>query len=160
MIYTGEACLTPTILVFEIKIDAMTERSVFLATAASVAAFVFVLELVRRRRLSEEYSLLWLLTALAMMLVSAWRELLHGIATAVGIIYPPNLLFLLAALFTFAILLYFSTVITRLTRENKDIAQHMALMQYELERLRAQLEQQAHPDQHADEEKQAPQPPA
>jgi len=102
-----------------------------------------VLELVRRRRLSEEYSLLWLGTALAMLVVSAWRELLHGMAAAVGIVYPPNLLFLLAALFSLAILLYFSTVITRLTHENKDIAQHMALMEYEIERLRAQLEQQA-----------------
>jgi HAMP domain-containing protein len=138
----------------------MTERSIFLATAASIAAFVFVLELVRRRRLSEEYSLLWLFTAFAMMVVSAWRDLLHGIAAAVGIVYPPNLLFLLAALFMLAILLYFSTVITRLTRENKDIAQHVALMQYEIERLSAQLEQKASKTEHSDEEEHAPQPPA
>jgi hypothetical protein len=136
----------------------MTERSVFLATAASLAAFFFVLELVRRRRLSEEYSLLWLATALAMLVVSAWRDLLHGMAAAVGIVYPPNLLFLLAALFSLAILLYFSTVITRLTRENKDIAQHVALLQYEVERLRTLVEQQDTHEQHAEQEEHA-QPP-
>jgi hypothetical protein len=120
----------------------MTDRSVILAVGASVLALVFVLELVRRRRLREDYSLLWLLTALAMLIISAWRDLLHGLAAAVGIAYPPNLLFLLAALFSLAILLYFSTVITRLTQENKDIAQQVALLRYELERLRTQQERQ------------------
>lgn len=133
----------------------MTERSVVLATAASLAAFFFVLELVRRRRLSEEYSLLWLVTALAMLVVSAWRDLLHGMAAAVGIVYPPNLLFLLAALFSLAILLYFSTVITRLTRENKDIAQHVALLQYEVERLSALIEQKSPQKQHPDQNENA-----
>lgn len=138
----------------------MNERSIILATGASLAAFVFVLELVRRRRLSEEYSLLWLGTALAMLVVSAWRDLLHGMAAVVGIVYPPNLLFLLAALFSLAILLYFSTVITRLTRENKEIAQHVALLQYELERLRQKLDQDAADDQHSREDAQPPQTPA
>ena len=133
----------------------MTERSVFLATAASLAAFFFVLELVRRRRLSEEYSLLWLFTALAMIIVGAWRDLLHGMAAAVGIVYPPNLLFLLAALFSLAILLYFSTVITRLTRENKDIAQTVALLQYEVERLSALIEHKNTDDEHANQEEHA-----
>jgi hypothetical protein len=133
----------------------MTERSVFLATAASLAAFFFVLELVRRRRLSEEYSLLWLFTAMAMLIVGAWRDLLHGMAAAVGIIYPPNLLFLLAALFSLAILLYFSTVITRLTRENKDIAQHVALLQYEVERLSSLIEHKNTEEQHAEQEEHA-----
>ena len=136
----------------------MTERSVVLATAASVAAFLFVLELVRRRRLSEEYSLLWLGTAMAMLVVSAWRDLLHGMAAAVGIVYPPNLLFLLAALFSLAILLYFSTVITRLTRENKDIAQNVALLQYEVERLRALVENNS-PHQQSPEQTEHAEPP-
>ena len=116
----------------------MMERSIILAVGASLAALLFVLELVRRRKLREEYSLLWLCTGLAMLVVSAWRDLLHGLAAAFGIAYPPNLLFLLAALFSLFILLYFSTVITRLTQENKEIAQEVALLRYELERLRSQ----------------------
>lgn len=114
------------------------ERSIFFAVGASVAALLFVLELVRRRKLREEYSLLWLFTALAMLVVSAWRDLLHGMAALFGIAYPPNLLFLLAALFSLFLMLYFSTVITRLTQENKDIAQEVALLRYEVERLRAE----------------------
>lgn len=123
----------------------MAERSVILAVGASVIALLFVLELVRQRKLREEYSLLWLATAVAMLIVSAWRELLHGLAAFVGIAYPPNLLFLMAALFIMFILLYFSTVITRLTQENKEIAQQVALLRYELGRLQAENEQ-PHPE--------------
>lgn len=115
----------------------MADRLVFFAVGASVLALLFVLELVRQRKLREEYSLLWLATAFVMLLVALWRDLLHSLAEFVGIAYPPNLLFLLAALFMLFILLYFSTVITRLTQENKEIAQQVALLRYELDRLKA-----------------------
>lgn len=114
------------------------EQSIILTTSASILAFVLVLELVRQRKLREEYSLLWLATAFAMIVVSAWRDLLHGLSRLVGISYPPNLLFLLAALFSFMLLLYFSTVITRLTQENKEIAQEVALLRHEIEALRSE----------------------
>jgi hypothetical protein len=118
------------------------EQSIILTTSASVLAFVLVLELVRQRKLREEYSLLWLATAFAMIIISAWRDLLHSLSRMVGIIYPPNFLFLLAALFTLMLLLYFSTVITRLTQESKDIAQEVALLRYELESLRSEHDRQ------------------
>jgi hypothetical protein len=118
------------------------ERSVILAIVASIFALVLVLELVRRRRLREEYSLLWLATAFIMLIFSAWRDLLHGLSALVGIVYPPNLLFLLTALFTLLLLLYFSTIITRLTQENKEIAQEVALLRREVEQLRAQHNRQ------------------
>ena len=125
------------------------ERSVIFAIGASVMALLLVLELVRRRQLREEYSLLWLGVAFAMLLVSAWRDLLHGLADMVGIEYPPNLLFLLASLFTLLLLLYFSTVITRLSQENKEIAQEVALLRHEVEKLREATHSQIKNDREA-----------
>lgn len=113
-------------------------RSIILAIGASIIALLVILELVRRRRLSEEYSLLWLATAIVMLVVGVWRELLYSLANAVGIHYPPNLLFLLAALFLLFIQVYLSTVITKLTQENKEIAQQVALLRYEVEGLRGE----------------------
>lgn len=114
----------------------MIDRSIIFAVGASLIALLVILELVRQRRLREEYSLLWLGTAVVMLVIGVWRDLLHGLAGAVGIVYPPNLLFLLAALFLLFIQLYFSTVITKLTQENKEIAQQVALLRYEVESLR------------------------
>ena len=115
-----------------------SNRSIVLAVGVSALALLVILELVRRRRLREEYSLLWLATAVVMLVVGVWRELLYSLAAAVGIHYPPNLLFLLAALFLLFIQLYLSTVITKLTQENKEIAQQVALLRYEVERLRGE----------------------
>jgi hypothetical protein len=117
----------------------MTDRSVILTVGASLVALLFVLELVRQRKLREEYSLLWLATAVVMLLLSFWRDLLHGLATMVGIFYPPNLLFVVALTFVLFILLHFSTVITRLAQQNKEIAQQTALLRYELEQTRKPL---------------------
>lgn len=114
----------------------MIDRSTIFMVGASIIALLVVLELVRRRRLSEEYSLLWLGTALVMLVVGVWRDLLHSLAALVNIHHPPNLLFLLAALFLLFIQLYFSTVITRLTRESKEAAQQIALLRIEMSQLR------------------------
>ena len=100
----------------------------------SVAVLVFVLELVRQRRLREEYSLLWLATAIVVLILSLSRPLLEVLASAVGIFYPPSALFLVALLFVLAILMHFSIVITRLTQENKEVAQQIALLRHELQR--------------------------
>lgn len=116
----------------------MIDRSTVFMIGASIIALLVVLELVRRRHLSEQYSLLWLGTALVMLVVGAWRDLLHSLAALVNIHHPPNLLFLLAALFLLFIQLYFSTVITRLTRESKEAAQQIALLRHELSHLRGE----------------------
>ena len=116
----------------------MIDRSTVFMAAASIVALLIVLELVRRRRLSEQYSLLWLGTAIVMLVIGLWRDLLHSLAALLNIHHPPNLLFLLATLFLLFIQLYFSTVITRLTRESKEAAQQIALLRYELSQLRGE----------------------
>jgi hypothetical protein len=119
---------------------------------SAVGTLAFVLELVRRRKLREEYSLLWLGTAVVLLLLATSRPLLDRIATAIGIFYPPSALFLVAIVFMLLLLLHFSTVLTRLTQENKEIAQQMALLRQELWDARQQLEQQRpRDDRHADE---------
>ena len=128
------------------------ERSIILTTLLAIAVFVLILELVRQRALREEYSLLWLGTASIMILVSVWRDLLHGLAAFMGIAYPPNLLFLMASIFMALMLLYFSTVITRLTGENKDIAQEVALLRHEIESLRTQQHRKQQESKQADTE--------
>lgn len=115
----------------------MIDRAMILGVAASVIALVFILELVRQRRLREEYSLLWLATAIVLLVLSLSRPLLDVLATAMGIFYPPSALFVVAVIFVLLILLHFSTVITRLTQENKEIAQQVALLRYEITRLSA-----------------------
>ena len=110
----------------------MIDRTMLVGVLGSLAVLLFVLELVRERRLREEYSLLWLVTASVLLILSLSRPLLDVLAAAIGIFYPPSALFVVAVLFILAILMHFSIVITRLTQENKEIAQQIALLRYEL----------------------------
>jgi hypothetical protein len=119
----------------------MIDRTLILGLVFAIGTLLFILELVRRRRLREEYSLLWLMTALVLLVLSTSRPLLDMLANAIGIFYPPSALFAVALLFVLLILLHFSTVITRLTQENKETAQQIALLRYELAQARRALEQ-------------------
>jgi len=117
----------------------MLDRAMIFGLVAGIGTFIFVLELVRRRRLKEEYSLLWLATAVALIVLSLSRPILDTLASAVGIIYPPSALFLVAVIFVLFILLHFSVVLTRLTQENKENAQQLALLRWQIEQLQKSL---------------------
>lgn len=106
------------------------------AAAGALLLFATIVELVRRRRLREEYALLWILTSLSLLVLSAWRFSLELLALAIGIFYPPSALFLIGFCFVLVILLHFSTVISRLADENKTLAQRYAVLEWELRQLR------------------------
>jgi hypothetical protein len=104
-----------------------------LALIASVAGLVLVIELVRRRKLREDYSLLWLVTAVVILLLTLSKPVYDQIALLVGVVtYPPALLFAVAILFVLIILLHYATVLTKLSGENKRLAQELALLRQEL----------------------------
>ena len=112
----------------------LTPHQTMFALVTSLLAFVFVLELVRRRRLREEYSWLWLLTAGAMVLLVVWYRLLILITRIVGAVTPLNTLLLCAVLFLFAIAVHYSMIISRLTVQVKTLAQELALLSARVER--------------------------
>jgi len=92
-------------------------------------------ELVRGRRLKERYALLWLATGAVLLVLSVWREGLNTMAGWLGVsTYPPAVLFAVATLFILLVLLHYSTVISRLTDENVDLAQRIALLEERLSR--------------------------
>ena len=102
-------------------------------TIAAVVLLFVVLELIRSRRLRERYALLWLLTAIVLIVLSAWRDGLNSIARWVGVTsYPPAVLFAVGILFIIAVLLHYSTVISRLSDQNVVLAQRLALLEEEL----------------------------
>ncbi|CAN5259760.1 MAG: DUF2304 domain-containing protein [Actinobacteria bacterium] len=109
----------------------MTPLRVSVAGAiASVLLILVVLELIRGRRLKERYALLWLATGAVLLVLSAWRDALNTIAGWFGVTsYPPAVLFAVATLFILLVLLHYSTVLSRLTDENVELAQRVALLE-------------------------------
>ena len=107
------------------------------ATIASLVLLFGVLELVRRRRLREKYALLWIRTAVVLLILSVWRGAVSGIATALGVSYGPTVLFAVGALFILVVLLHYSTVISALTDRTVVLSQQLAMLEERLRRLEA-----------------------
>ena len=99
---------------------------------ASLLLIFLIFELVRSRRLRERYALLWLLTGIVLLVLSAWRQGLNTIAGWVGVSQPVALLFAVAGMFVILVLLHYSTVISKLADQNTVLAQRLALLEQEL----------------------------
>jgi hypothetical protein len=107
-------------------------RVTVLSICASAALLLYILEMVRRRRLREEYSILWLSGSLIILVLSVKQEWLFLLSIAVGIAYPPSFLFLVGILFILLILIHFSIAISKLHQMNKKMAQEMAMLKKRL----------------------------
>jgi hypothetical protein len=105
---------------------------------AGLAICAVIFELVRRKHLLERFALLWLGAGIAILVLAIWRGLLTTLSHAVGIYYPPATLFGLGFAFVLLMLLHFSVTVSRLSDQNKILAQRVALLQQELERDREQ----------------------
>jgi hypothetical protein len=103
-------------------------RITVLAVLASASLLLYILEMVRRRRLQEEYSILWLAGGVIMLVLSVKKDWLEWVSDAVGIYYPPSFLFLISMFFILLILIHFSITISRLYQMNKRMAQELALL--------------------------------
>lgn len=113
----------------------MALRIQLLAILVTGGLFVLVLELVRRRRLMERYALLWLLASAVLLLLAVWRGLLNQIAETIGIYYAPSALFVIAFGFILVLLLHFSLAVSRLSDQNKILAQRLGILQDRLDQV-------------------------
>ena len=114
----------------------MPLRNKMVALIVSIGLLLLIIELVRRRKLREEYSWLWLLTASTILVLTLWFDLLKRITFLVGAVIPSSTIFMLAFLFLIFISLHFSVVISKLTNRNIELAQRYAHLEYELNELK------------------------
>ncbi|OGL46274.1 MAG: hypothetical protein A2161_14870 [Candidatus Schekmanbacteria bacterium RBG_13_48_7] len=89
---------------------------------------VFVLNLVRNKRLLEEYSVLWLLLSIGILLLASWKGLLLKITKICGASDTTSILFFFGMICFLLLLLHFSIKVTKLTNHARDIAQQLAII--------------------------------
>jgi hypothetical protein len=103
---------------------------------AGVAILVFILNLVRKKQLREQYSLLWIFASLVLCLSAVFIDSVEAVSHLVGIYYPPAFLFLIAILMILVLQFHFSTVISNLREQNKALIQDVGILTSEVEALR------------------------
>jgi hypothetical protein len=119
----------------------MLDRLSLAVLCSALLVLLIVFELVRRRRLEEGYSLMWLAAGLLLVVMPLARGVLDRVADLFGVAYPPSALFLVGFLAITFILLYFSTVISRLSRQNREAAQRIGLLQWRLQELEQRMQE-------------------
>ena len=103
----------------------------------SAVLALLIFQLIRGKKLKEQYSLLWFAIVAVMFVLSVWGQPLTWLSEATGVQLPSNTLFVLAILFLFGMALHFSLLVSRLTDQSKMLAQKVALLEHD---LRAQQE--------------------
>lgn len=110
----------------------MRPISVLVIVVALLIALT-VVYYVRRWRLKEQYSLLWLVLAVAMVVPAAAPGLVEWFANRLDVIYAPSLLFFSALAVVAVMLFHYSLEISRLSDQNRELAQEMGLLRARLE---------------------------
>jgi hypothetical protein len=121
----------------------MTDRVQIVALTGSVLLLLFVLELVRRRRLAEEYSALWIVSALVLIGISLRRDMLDFAANWLGVYYPPAVLVLMMVAIISMASLSFSVILSRQQRQIDRLIEENAIMAAELRELRRDAQEQS-----------------
>jgi len=101
-----------------------------------ISIFLIILDLVRRRRLREEYSWLWLLTSSALFVLVLQYSWLELITEAMGAVLPTTTLFIGALVFLMFLSIQFSVRISRLTDQVKNMVQENALLREKIEEIK------------------------
>ena len=108
------------------------------AVVVTVLLLLFVIDLVRRRRLVERYALIWMVAAVALVILAVWRGGLTLVAEdLLGVADPVNGIFLVAFAVVFGLQLSFSVAISRLSEETKILAQENARLEAEVRGARS-----------------------
>lgn len=100
----------------------------YVAIIGSIVFIASVLFLISRRKLREEFSILWLVFGSVFLALSIWRKSLDVIASFLGIAYAPAAIFLILIICIISILIHFSIAISGLTERVKTLAQEIGLL--------------------------------
>jgi hypothetical protein len=105
------------------------------AVLASLFLLGLVFELIRRRRIKEELWFAWLVASLGPLACSLWLGPWATVAHWLGIRYEPALLMIGGLFFAVVLMLYVTTVLSTLMRQNQRLAQEIAYLSWRLDQV-------------------------
>ena len=110
------------------------------AIIVATVMLLVVIELVRKRKLREEYAFVWIGTAILLTILALWTDVLDWIRVLLKADTQASTLFFGAILFLMLLALQFSVRLTKLTFLNKALGQEVSLLRKELQDLKDQTD--------------------
>lgn len=106
----------------------------YLAIVFSVIFVIFIINMVRKEKLDEKYSILWLIFSFIILLLAIAPMLIIKISEKFDIFYPPALLFLLAIIVIMIYVVHITLVITKQNKAIVNLTQKIALLEKKIEK--------------------------
>lgn len=101
-----------------------------------LAMFLFVANMVRKKKIDLRYALSWLCLAVIILILDIFPQIVFALAGLIGISVPSNMVFFVGFVFV-VILIYILTVsVSHLSLKVKRLTQELALLREEMERLK------------------------
>jgi len=116
------------------------------ALALTAIVVLFVLLLLRTRRLREKYAAIWLILAAVVLVLAVFPDLALWVAGLVGVETPVNLLFSSAIVVLLAVCIQLSSEVSALEEETRTVAEELALLAERVDRIDAPEESTPPPD--------------
>jgi hypothetical protein len=111
--------------------------------AVSLGVFLFILWLVRRRKIRERFAILWLLIAFLLLAASSiGYPYLFKIAGVVGVPYPPSALFFLAIAGLTLLVIELFAWVSKLNDRTRVLTQQLAILRERVETQHSGKEQE------------------
>ena len=117
----------------------MSPRLQLVIAVAAIAAILYIVTLVRIRRLELKYALIWFLVGILLLIFDLFPGLLPIMSTALGITLPINMLTFLGLVFVLMIIFSQTIVISNLTRKSKRLTQEVGLLYKKVEDLESRV---------------------
>jgi len=111
-------------------------RAQIVSIVASLCFLAYIAYLIVRNRLRIEYSIIWIISSLVLIIFSFWRPGLDVLASLLGVYAGINLAFAVAIFAIIIYLLHLSIVASKLQEQNKTLAQQMAFLKEEIKKTR------------------------
>jgi hypothetical protein len=105
-----------------------------IAITVSLLFLLYIVRLIVKGKLREEYSIIWIACTIVLIVFSFWRNGLEVMARMIGVYEAPNLVFTGAIFAIFIYLLHLSVVVSKLHSQNKQLAQEIALLKEKMDK--------------------------
>ena len=110
----------------------MTFQQKVFSLSVALVLLVAIIDMVRRRKLGEELSIIWLLAGVSIILLAVWEYLLLWLCRLLGINAPVSLAFFMGIIYLLAMNLQLSIKISTINKQIKSIAQKLALLEWKI----------------------------
>lgn len=98
------------------------------AIVFSIVLILFIINLVKKSKLDEKYSILWLLASFIILIVSIFPGIITKVANKFNVFYPPTLMLLFAILVLIAYTIHISVVITKQNKMIVKLTQELGIL--------------------------------